>query len=370
MVERSPLPEGSFRIPVEQAHDLVVSSMTALGVAEGDARITADVLTSADLRGIRSHGIARLPYFLSRLSSGAINTGPEMTLERGSATTALLDADRGLGTAAAHLAMESAMAMAEVHGTGFVSVRRSSHFGYAGYWADLARRSGFIGIAMSNGGGHVAPTFAIEGVLGTNPLSVTIPGGEDVTDFYLDMATSTVALGKIETSLREGRELPDGWLPEGADPPALDERGKLLVGTPVLPLGGSGEESGGHKGYGLSLLVELLSGALSGSPLPGRLTGVGEFRAPSVGHFIGAIRLSGFRDPAEIRTDIARTFETIRGARRDPAHERIYIHGEPEAEAALENAGLGVAVTPTLRAQLLDWTHRAGLRLGWLETEG
>lgn len=367
MVERSPLPPGSFRVHAEQAHAWASSALVALDVPTADAARTADVLISADLRGIRSHGLARLPYFLSRLHSGAITRRPKFRWSHRTPTTALLDADGCLGTVSADRAMREAVNMAREFGSGFVAVRRSSHFGYAGYWADLARRSGCIGIAMSNGGGHTAPTFAIEGILGTNPLSVTIPGGERATDFYLDMATSTVALGKIETAVREGRGIPPGWLPEEAGAPQLDERGKLASGYPVLPLGGEGDQLGGHKGYGLSLLVELLSGAVPGASLPGRLTAPGQTKAPSVGHFLGAIRLDGFRDPSHIDADMADTFDVLRSARRDPQHERIYIHGEPEAEAEAENRNAGVAVTPALSEQLRVWGERLSLKTEWLE---
>lgn len=199
---------------------------------------------------------------------------------------------------------------------------------------------GFIGICMTNGGRFVTPTFGMEPIFGTNPLSVAIPGGPDGLSFHLDMATSAVARGKIETALREGRPIPKGWAPEAFGQLHLDERGILPYDVPLLPLGGEGPETGGHKGYGLSLMVELLCSILVGQTYP------------STGHFMGAIKTGGFREPTLIYTQMAETFETIRNAKKAPGQERIYIPGELETIAEAENRRLGIPITPPVLEQI------------------
>ena len=364
-MEPSPLPNGTVRFPPEVIRDLLSAAFLAAGIPGPHAHLTAEVLVNADLRGIRSHGAARLPFFMVRLERGHINKNPRMTLRAGSDTTSVLDADNGLGTVAADRAMKEALACAEKHGAGFVAVRNSSHFGYAGFWARRAMERGSIGISMSNGGAHVAPTFGTAPIFGTNPMSVAIPGGPGGTDFHLDMATAAVAVGKIETALREGRKIPEGWISSAHGPPCLDERGILSPGVAMLPLGGEGDETGGHKGYGISLMVELFCSLLSGSELEDRIAGA-EGEAPAAtGHFMGALKVAGFREPARVFDHMARTFEIIRDSEKASSHERIYIHGEPEAIAEEENRRLGIPITPPVLDQLrrLNEKHALGFEL-------
>jgi L-2-hydroxycarboxylate dehydrogenase (NAD+) len=260
-------------MPAATVQAFVAAAFQALGVPAADADLVADVLISADLRGIRSHGVARMSFFLVRLEKSTINKHPDLRFVQGSDTTGLLEGDNGIGIVVAARAMDEAMSMAGRFGSGFVAVRDSSHFGYAGYWSRRAMAAGFIGLSLSNSGRRVAPTFSDESVLGTNPFSVTIAGGDDGTDFFLDMATSAVAVGKVETALREGRDIPRGWVAEAGQRPILDDNGVLSFDAPLLPLGGEGDETGGHKGYGLSLMVELLCGALPGGSLADRIAG-------------------------------------------------------------------------------------------------
>lgn len=360
MVESSPLPAGTVRLPVEQVRRLVADAFTAAGVPAVDASLVADVLVSADLRGIRSHGVARMSYFLVRLRRGVISTEPEMSFTRGSPTTGVLDAGGAIGIVAASRAMDEAVAMASSHGAGFVAVRRSSHFGYAGYWARRAMERGCIGISLSNSGRRVAPTFGADSILGTNPMSVTIPGGQG-GDFFLDMATSAVAVGKVETALREGRPVPPGWVSSTAGPPALDENDILTYDAPLLPLGGEGTDLGGHKGFGLSLMIELLCGALPGSTLSDRIAGAAGEAPPEMGHFMGAISVDGFRSPAEVATGMAETFDLIRESDKAPGYERIFIAGEPEEIAEEENRRAGIPVTPPVLEQLKRWNRELDL---------
>ena len=352
MVESGPLPEGTVRFPAEVIEEFVYTIFRNKDVPEDDARLVAKVLVSADLRGIRSHGAARLTFFMVRIENGVLNNRPDMKFYKGSDTTGLLDADDAIGIVASNRAMDEALAMAEKHGSGFVTVRNSSHFGYAGYWAQKAMEAGFIGISMTNGGRRTAPTFGAEAIFGTNPMSVAIPGGPGGTDFHLDMATAVTAVGKIETALREGREVPKGWVLSSLGTPTLNEKSILNYEVPLAPLGGEGDENGGHKGYGLQLMVDILCGVLSGAGLESRLAGAAGKAKSATGHFMGAIKTSGFRDLSAIFGDMTKLFETIRGSKKAPGHDRIYIHGEPESIAEEENKRIGVPITPAVLEQM------------------
>ena len=348
------------RVQAAMTRAWVAGLFREVDVPAEDSDLVAEVLVGADLRGIRSHGLARVPYFLTRLQRGVIRARPRLDFEARSPTTGVLGADDGIGIVAASRAMDEAMTMAAEHGCGFVVVKDSSHFGYAGFWAERAMRSGFIGISMSNSGGRVAPTFGTDPILGTNPLAVAIPGARGGTDFLLDMATSAVAVGKVETTLRESRPIPPGWVaPEGA--PHLDADGVLSFESPLLPLGGEGSETGGHKGYGLALMVELLCGALGGTDFAARIAGATGEAPPAMGHLMGAIRIDGFRPEEQVQSDMEATFEVIRESSRSPGRDRIYIHGEPEAEAAARHRREGIPVGPGVVAQLDRWAGILGV---------
>ena len=358
MVESGPLPEGTVRFPHKLIHEFITSAFRSLDVPQADARLMADVLVSADIRGIRSHGCGRLVAFMNRLEKGVINKSPQMEVRFGSDVTGTLDADNGLGPVAADRAMEEALERAGRHGAGFMAVCNCSHLGYVGYWAKKAMERGFIGISMTNGGGVVIPTFGIEPVLGTNPMSVAFPGGPDGHSFHLDMATSTVARGKVETTLREGTPLPSGWISEAFGPPHLDENSILSFDTPLLPLGGEGDETGGHKGYGLSLMVELFCSVLAGSNLQDRINAKKGNAPPGTGQFMGALKGEGFRDSTLVFGQIAQIFDTIRNSEKASGRNRIFIHGEPEAIAEEENRRLGIPLTPAVLEQVRGINER------------
>jgi len=354
-------PGGRTGLDPAAARGLVARLFTALDVPSADAALVGDVLVSADMKGIRSHGVARVPYFLIRLERGVIDPRAEMSFAAGTTTTGVLDARNGIGIVAAGNAMTRAMEMAADHGSGFVAVKDSSHFGYAGYWAEMAMGAGQIGISLSNSGGRVAPTFGTEALLGTNPLALGIPGGPGGTPFLLDMATSAVAVGKVETALRESRPIPDGWILSSGQP-SLDENGILSFDAPLLPLGGEGTGTGGHKGYGLALAVELLCGALGGTSFEARLAGAAGLAPPAMGHFMGALRLDGFRPPEEVHRDMEATFGRIRSSTLSPGEERIYVHGEPEAlaEAASQE---GIEISEPVFEQLGIWAERLSVQM-------
>ena len=358
MVESGQLPDGTLRFPFQTVYDFIVATFRAVDLPMNQARLMADVLISADLRGIRSHGTARLVAFMNRLERGVINKNPQMKFHFGSDVTGTLDADNALGAVAADRAMEEAIERADRHGAGFVAVNNCSHIGYVGYFAKKAMERGFIGISMTNGGGVVTPTFGIEPILGTNPLSVAFPGGPNGQSFHLDMATSAVARGKVETALREGIPIPKGWVSEAHGPPKLDENGILTFDVPLLPLGGEGTETGGQKGFGLSLMVELFCSALAGSNLQDRIAGREGQKPPGTGHFLGALKIGGFREPSLVYTQIAQIFDTIRNSKKAPGQDRIYIHGEREAIAEEENRRLGIPITPAVLVQVRRFIKR------------
>jgi len=363
MVESTPLPEGTVRFPHEVIHQFMYSAFQAMGIPDKHAALVADVLNSADLRGIRSHGAGRLEFFMLRLENNVINKNPNMVFTAGSDTTGVLDADGGLGIVASDCAMNEAMARANKHGCSFVSVKNSSHFGYCGYWSMKAMNNGYIGFSMTNGGRRGTATYGVDPLFGTNPFSVGIPGGPDEHDFHLDMATSIVAVGKIETALREGREVPKDWVPSNYGSPKLNERSILTHDVPVLPLGGEGMASGGHKGYGLSLMVELLCSILSGGTLEDRIAGAGGEARPNTGHFFGAIKIDGYRDKSGVFHQMAETFDIIRRSKKEPGQNQIFIHGEPEAIAEEENRRIGIPITPAVLEQIQSINER--LQLGF-----
>jgi L-2-hydroxycarboxylate dehydrogenase (NAD+) len=365
MVESASLPPGTIRVAADDAKQFVYEIFGAAGFSTDDSALVSDVLVGADLRGVRSHGVARVRYFMVRVEREMLNANPNMTFEVGSDTTAVLDADNGLGIVASAMAMDRAVEMAARHGSGFVAVANSNHFGYAGYWAERAMASGCLGISMSNSAGRVTPTFGDQSLLGTNPMAIALGGGEDGTDFVLDMATSTVAVGKIETALREGRPVPATWVAQESKQPALDERGVLSYETPLLPLGGAGDEAGGHKGFGLNLMVELLCGVLSGTSFPDRLSGTTGKSPAAMAHFMGAIRIDGFRAPSDVHSSMAETMTVVRNAKKAPGHDTIYIHGEPERAATAENTHLGIPITPPVQADLALVADQLGVATPW-----
>ena len=268
-----------------------------LGVPPQDAKVPTDVLILADLRGISSHGVARLQRYVTGLKEGYMKPTDHSTLVRETKATALIDGGQSLGQVVGRKAMEIAITKAKETAVGVVTVRNSNHYGIAGYYALMALEHDLIGMSMTNAAPLVVPTFGRTAVLGTNPIAITAPTSQE-TPFVFDMATSTVPRGKVEVFNRQGKAMPQGYAVDetGADTtdPArvLNALAKRLGGG-LLPLGGAGEEFGGHKGYGLALMVDVLSGVL-----PGAATGLqvyGDERRPDVGHFFLALDPAAFR---------------------------------------------------------------------------
>jgi LDH2 family malate/lactate/ureidoglycolate dehydrogenase len=325
-------------VPVKprQLADFATHVFTALGVPEEDARITADVLVAADLRGIDSHGVARLRRYVQGIHDGVMLPRPEIQVVHETPTTALIDGGAGLGQPVGVRAMRLAIDKAKKLGAGFVAVRNSNHYGIAGYYSMMALQEGnLIGISMTNAAVLVVPTFGRNAMLGTNPISVAAPSGKELP-FVLDMATSTVPRGKLEVYDRLEKNLPTGWATDETGQETTDA-GRVLgnlksrAGGGLLPLGGVGEILGGHKGYGLALLVDILCGVLPGAGYANTIypkTAEGSPLPADVGHFFGALRIDGFRPLEEFQATMDDIMTRLKESAKAEGQTRIYVHGE------------------------------------------
>jgi L-2-hydroxycarboxylate dehydrogenase (NAD+) len=330
-----------------------------MGVPAEDAQVTADVLVSADLRGIDSHGVARTRRYVQGLRDGIMLARPDIRVVHQTPVTALLDGGAGLGQVVGVKAMRLAMEKAQQIGAGFVAVRNSNHYGIAGYYSMMALEEGLIGISMTNSATLVVPTFGRDAVLGTNPLSIAVPAGKE-RPFVLDMATSVITRGKVEEYERHEEPLLEGWATDSSGVPTADAsevirnlKGRL--GGGILPLGGAGEQLGGHKGYGLALLVDILCGVLPGA---GYAMGVypmdasGKPVPANIGHFFGALQVDGFRPLEEFQDSMDDIVRVLRSSAKAKGQERIFIHGEKEFETTDERTRLGIPLHPKVVADL------------------
>ena len=342
------------RISHEKLIRFVSRSFEKLGVPASDAEIAANVLVASDLRGVDTHGVIRFnphAWYVKWLRDGAMTARPNIRIVTESASTALLDADNGIGMVAGHRAMAMAIDKAKVSGVGIVSVRNSRHYGMSAYYSMLALPHDMIGIAMTNASRQVVPTFGREARFGTNPISFAIPA-KDEQPFVLDMATTTAAAGKLELAIRLGKPVPTGWaLNEKAEPttdPKVAQQARRL-----LPLGGS-RESGSHKGYGLGILVEILCGVLTGT-----VTALNPNQEPR-GHFFGAIDPSAFRPAAELKADMDRLIRELKSTPPVEGESRVYVAGEIEFETAEERSERGIP----LHSSVLKGLRDVGMQLG------
>jgi LDH2 family malate/lactate/ureidoglycolate dehydrogenase len=343
-------------------------SLEALGFSREDARITSHVLVEADMRGVDSHGVARLSFYINNLRIGMLRPQAKSWVVHETPTTAVLDGDGGLGQPVSHRAMELAMAKAREHFIGFVAVRNSNHYGIAGYYAMMALAEDMIGISTSNSLLMVLPTFGRDPKLGTNPIAIAVPAGKQ-RPYVLDMATATAPRGKIETYNRLGKPLPLSW--------ATDERGLATddgitvlrnlnerKGGGLLPLGGADEETGGHKGYGLALAVEIFSGVLAGAAYSDLVCPTDEQGKPlpgNLGHFFGAMRIDGFRPKDAFKADMDDLIVRMKADAKAEGHDRIYIHGEKEYEQYEIRQKEGIPLNPKVAEDLRQIARELGL---------
>jgi LDH2 family malate/lactate/ureidoglycolate dehydrogenase len=351
----------------QQLYLFAKSIFLQIGSSEVNAATAAKVLLSADLRGVDSHGIARLTGYVRLWEVGRINANPSIQIVHETPSTAVIDADKGLGLVVAPEAMQVAINKAKNVGTGWVSVKNSNHFGIAGYHAMMALDNDMIGIAMTNASALVAPTFSVERLLGTNPIAVAIPAGTEPA-FVADFATTTAANGKLEILQRKNEEAPEGWV-QTKEGTISKNANELKNGGALLPLGGD-KEHGSHKGFMLGSIVDIFSAILSGAnygpwvppfpayvPMPENLPGEG------IGHFFGAMRIDAFRPAADFKSHMDNWIQRFRSAQTVPGAKRVIIPGEPEREMEAERSSNGIPLLPVVINDLRTLGEKYNLEL-------
>src|SRR5574337_1002739 len=318
----------------------VARTFEKLGVPGDDARMAATIMVAADLRGVDSHGVEMLPRKVGHMKLGLIDPTPWITVAHETTATALLDGGNGLGEVVGKRGMEICIEKAKVAGAGFVTVRNSNHYGTAAYFAMLALEHDMIGLSMTNATPLLVPTFGRTAVLGTNPLSVAAPAGQE-HPFVLDMATSVVPSGKMAVYKHQGKSIPAGWAIDNQEQPMHNpaEVAAMLwnrTGGGLLPLGGGGEALSGHKAYGL-----VGNARKNGQPLPS-----------NVGHFFGALAVDAFRPLAEFKQTMDDLIHILKDSQKAAGHDRIYIHGEKEFELEEERRRNGIPLHPEVVSAL------------------
>jgi L-2-hydroxycarboxylate dehydrogenase (NAD+) len=317
-----------------------------IGCPDDEARLATEVLLSADLRGIDSHGIARLSGYVRLWEAKRINAKPSISIVHETPSTAVVDGDSGLGLVVAPKAMEIAIAKASIAGTGWVAVKNSNHFGIAGYHAMMALQHDMIGMAMTNASPLVAPTFSIERLLGTNPIAVAIPADKQ-PPFVADFATTTAANGKLEILQRKNLDAPPGWIQKKNGEPSTNAN-ELKDGGALVPLG-SDREHGSHKGFCLGAWVDIFSAVLSGAnygpwvpPFVAFLSPPADPVGEGIGHFFGAMRIDAFRPSQEFKTHMDSWISRFRSATPVAGQDRVIIPGDPEREMSTERIKTGI----------------------------
>ena len=337
--------ENVVRVDHNRLRETTKALFAAYGVPEVDAEIGADVLVRADLRGVDTHGVSNmLRHYLSDFKNGVINPTPEIHILRETAATANLHSDDGLGVIVAPKAMDLAIAKARDAGVGMVTVAFGRHLGMASYHAMMAMEHDMIGLCVTNAGPRVVPTYGAVPRLGTNPIAVAAPAGSE-PPFVFDVATSVVAGNKIVIAQRLGNQLTGGWVAEADGTPIMEESDPPSVDVvALLPLG-STREMGSHKGFGLGMVVDILSGVLSGggySMFPGR---------PFNHHMVAAYRIDAFSDVDGFKAMMDEFLQTLKATPPAPGHEKVIVPGEPEWETEQERLANGIP----LHQEVIGW---------------
>ena len=337
-----------------------------MGCSETDATTASTSLLAADLRGIDSHGVARLTGYVRLWEVKRINSKPAIKIVHETPSTAVVDGDKGLGLVVAPYAMQVAIDKAKQVGTGWVSVKNSNHFGIAGHHAMMALQQDMIGIAMTNASALVAPTFSIEKLLGTNPIAVAIPAGNE-QPFVADFATTTAANGKLEILQRKNEAAPAGWVQTKDGQPSVNANA-LKDGGALLPLGGD-REHGSHKGYAMGAIVDIFSGVLSGAnygpwvpPFPAYLAMPEHQPGEGIGHFFGAMRIDAFRPADEFKLHMDKWINRFRTAKTIDGQARVMVPGEPETEMEMERKQNGIPLMQTVIDDLRSLATKFGIQ--------
>jgi len=320
----------------DRLHQFAVNLFVKIGCFNDQAIEAANVLLSADLRGVDSHGVARLMGYLRLYEKNRINSKPQLSVVHETPSTAVVDGDAGLGLVAGPYAMRLAIEKAKNVGTGWVAVKNSNHYGIAGYHAMMALEADCIGISMTNASPLVAPTYSKERLLGTNPIAVAVPAGDE-PPFVADMATTTAANGKLEILQRKNESAPMGWLQDKEGQPTQAAQG-IIEGGALLPLGGD-REHGSHKGFILGSIVDILSAVLSGANYGPWVPPFVSFLDPDpnpvgegIGHFFGALRIDAFRPAFEFKTHMDIWIKRFRNAETINETNKVIIPGDPERQ--------------------------------------
>jgi len=352
----------------ELINSFMIDVFKAYGVPEEDAKICADVLLESDRRGIESHGCNRFkPIYLDRIKNGTLLPVTNCEIVRETPTTVVMDAHNGMGMVASHKIMEMLIEKAKVYGLAAGTVFNSTHYGIAGYWTTMAEKAGMIGVSTTNARPSVAPTFGVEPMMGTNPLTFTMPTDEEFP-FNFDCATSTIQNGKIEFYERSGKPTPAG-LVVTQEGDTMTDSGQILKDMragkcALLPLGGLGEETGGYKGYGFTTIVEILSAALAGGPHTKALSGKdaeGKNAFYRLGHFFLVINPEFFMGLDTFRSTTGDILRALRASEKAPGAERIYTAGEKEWLSWQERKPLGVPVGDTIQKEFIQLRDECGL---------
>jgi L-2-hydroxycarboxylate dehydrogenase (NAD+) len=350
--------DASVYVPLNRLTDFSIDALVKMGVPRADAEITADVLLAADLYGVRSHGLAHLKMYYGRIKAGLQQPVTRWTLIHETPTTAVMDGGNGMGMVAGYHAMRISIEKARSNGLGAVAVRNSSHYGIAGYYTRMAAKEGMAGMSFTNAHPSIAPTFGVKPLLGTNPIAFSAPTDEEFP-FTFDAATSIAPRGKIEVAERTGRPIPKGWVirSDGTLPTdssqLLEEMNKGTAA--LLPLGGSGELMGGHKGYGLATVVEILSAAFQDGAFLSQLDDADKDGNPHpsrIGHFFLAINIENFLPLNRFRKTAGSIVRELRACGSAPDNKRIYTAGEKAHDSALRAMQEGVKVGPNLQKAL------------------
>ena len=355
-------------VPWKKIERFVRDAFVALGVPVKDAKICADVLLESDRRGIESHGVNRFkPIYIDRLKEGIQSPVTHFEIVRETKTTAVVDGNNGMGQVIGHKAMSLAVKKAKKFGMGMVAVRGSTHYGIAGYYTSMAAKAGMIGITGTNARPSIAPTFGVENMLGTNPLTVGFPTDEEF-DFCLDCATSVTQRGKLEVLARTGKQTPAGTVISSEGEAVTNSKqilSALTNGTAALtPLGGIGEDLGGYKGYGYATVVEVLSAALQAGNFLKQLTGKENGRSVPyrLGHFFIAIDTEAFMGLDSFKSTAGGIMRALRQSKKAPGQQRIYTAGEKEYLTWQSIKNTGVTINESVQKELSGVRDALGIR--------
>jgi len=346
------------RVDAKKLTDFATRAFQKVAVSEEDAKITARILVTTDLRGVDTHGVAHLAGYVRSVKRGQINRKPDVKIFSLTPATATMDGDQGLGFVIGHHAMVEVMQRAEKTGAGFIAVRNSTHFGTAACYAMMALERDMIGIALTSGLPGVAAPESTKRAVGTNPIAVAAPAGKK-PPFVLDMATSVVAAAKLEVAWREGASIPKGWAIDEEGRPTTDPTRVLHGGGSMVPLGGT-PKLGGYKGFGLGVLIDILCGVLSGSSAGIILSNKPGVRGNMFCHFFGALRIDSFLPVEDFKQSMDEMIEAIEALPTLPGVKKIYVAGGYEAEIVKEREANGIP----LRAYVIQDLQELAKELG------